>query len=139
MSFFIKLWLLLFKFLKKTCFSEVVATGQDTIYKSSQLSVAVTSGVTQTIMDFATWSLAASWRYVGMLEQYYRSSNIISDWISHRHILYNIKEWVHGTKRGLPRVSSRHLVAVEPGTDDGKMTEHGQRTRIVSLYYRIRC
>ena len=33
------------------------------------------------------------------------------------------------------RVRSRRLlVAVEPGTDDGRMTEHRQRTRIVSSY-----
>ena len=35
---FIKLWLLFLKFLKKTCFSQGVATGEDSIYKSSQLS-----------------------------------------------------------------------------------------------------
>ena len=37
-------------------------------------------GETQKIVNLATCSLTASWRYVGMLEQYYRSSNIISDW-----------------------------------------------------------
>ena len=37
------------------------------------------------------------------------------------------------------RVSLRHLlVAVEPGTDDSRMTQHRQRTRIVSLYVALR-
>ena len=31
--------------------------------------------------------------------------------------------------------SHRLLVAVEPGTDDGRMTKHRQKTRIVLLYY----
>ena len=39
---------------------------------------------TQKNVDFTTFSLAASWRYVGTLEQCYRPSNIISYWVSHR-------------------------------------------------------
>ena len=36
-------------------------------------------------------------------------------------------------KMGLLRVRSRHLlVAVEPGTDDGRMTEHRQKTRTLA-------
>ena len=33
-------------------------------------------------------------------------------------------------------ISHRLLAAVEPGIDDGRLTEHRQRTRIVSVYFR---
>ena len=90
--FFLRSVILTKNDLKKTRFSQVVATGQDSLYKSC--------------------SLAASWRNVGT--QCYRSYNIISYWVSHRHtILYQrIDPW-HQT--GSLRVSSRRiLAAVEP-------------------------
>ena len=80
--FFIKSWLLFSKFFEKTRFSQVVATEQDSIYKSFQLSA-----VKKYSVRTATYSLAASWRYVGTLEQCYRTFSIILYWVSHRHTI----------------------------------------------------
>ena len=69
---------------------------------------------TQKNVGFATCCLAASWRYGERLEQCYRSSNIISYWVSHGHTIpYQRLNPRHQT--GSPRVGSRRiLVAAEP-------------------------
>ena len=123
--FFIKLWLLFSKFLKKTRFSQVVAIGQYSIYKNYQLSVVNQYSVsaTQNNVDFTSCSLAVSWRYVGTLEQFYCSFNIISYQVSHRHTIPYQKNGSMAPN-GIAQVLIASQWQFNSVNDDGRMTEY---------------